>query len=100
MVSRASRADRFRTIRDAIMAEVGRMKLIAPSIRELNCGSFHIVYAYRGAYGHGRGHNIQIWPERRLDAGHMMSDHKVANVDWNDRDDVSIIQRPKWRLGE
>jgi hypothetical protein len=74
------------------------MKMIGPSTLELFCGPFRIIYAHPGACGPGRGHNLQIWPGRRLDDGHMVSEDKVANVDWNDRDEVSIIsfRSGKW----
>lgn len=91
MAIKASRPERFRVLRDAIMAQAGRMRLTGPSTGELFCGPFRIIYAYPGAYGPGRGHNIQIWPGRRLDHGHMSSEDKVANVDWNNRDEISII---------
>jgi hypothetical protein len=80
------------------MSKAGRMKLVGPSTRELLCGSFRIIYAFPGAYEPGRAYNMQIWPGRRLDDGRMVSEDKVANVDWNDRDEVTIIsyRSGKW----
>ncbi len=91
MPVKPSRAERFRVIRDAIMAHGSRIRLREASTREMSCGPFYIVYTFPGAFGSGRGHNLQIWPGRRVDSGHMIGEDKVANVDWNDRDEVDIL---------
>lgn len=93
-------ADRFRVIRDAIMANAKLMRpsrdLPAPGHWELKCGNFWIMYAEPGASGFRkgelRGHNLQIWPGAKDSGwGHTLYDDKVANVDWDENCNVEIL---------
>ncbi|MDP3673767.1 MAG: hypothetical protein Q8R44_01525 [Novosphingobium sp.] len=91
---RRTQAVRFREIRDAIMAQSNRMKPTRdcrPAGRELRCGPFRITFYPPGAWGPGRGYNLNIWRGAKVDGGHLVSSQKVANVDWDQRDNVDIL---------
>ena len=91
---RRTRADRFREIRDAIMAQSTRMKPNRgpyPAGREMRCGPFSIHFHPPGALGPRRSCNIAIWPAGIIDCGHLVLGDKVANVDWDQRDNVDIL---------
>jgi len=86
-MQRRPRADRFREIRDEVM------KRIAPrdgQIMMLHCGPFQIMVCPPGTLGYNRGFNFQIWPGGRSDHGIVLYEGKVANVDWDLQDRVSI----------
>lgn len=100
MPTQPTRAERFRTIRDAIMANAHLMRtpkeFRRPGLWELRCGNFWIVYAEPGASGFRKGmlreHNLQIWPGARNDGwGLTLYDYKAANVDWDDRGNIEIL---------
>lgn len=92
---RRTRAERFREIRDAIMAQSARMKpMSVPGPvggREMRCGSFYIQFHPPGAFGPRRGSNLAIWPDGVIDDGHLMLGDKVANVDWDQHDTIDIL---------
>ena len=39
----------------------------------------------------GRPYNLQIWPGGQEDTGHIVHSNKVANVDWDQWDNVEIL---------
>lgn len=86
-----TRAARFLAIRDAIMAEAHRMRPCEHGCKQLAVGPFLIFYAPPGACGLGRGYNLQIWPGGSARWGVVMQANKVANVDWNQWDEVDIL---------
>ena len=91
---RRTRADRFREIRDAIMAQSAGMKPSRgpyPAAREMRCGPVSIHFHPPGALGPRRGCNIVIWPAGIIDCGHLVLGDKVANVDWDQRDNFDIL---------
>lgn len=91
---RRTRTVRFREIRDAIMAQSGRMKPTRgcrPAGRELRCGLFLITFYPPGAWGPGRGYNLNIWPAGVIDRGLLVLGDKVVNVDWDQFDNVNIL---------
>ena len=85
-----SRAARFLLIRDAIFAHSKRMRRAQFGGLELQCGPFLIHYLPPGAML-GRPYNMQIWPYGAEDLGHIVHQNKVANVDWDQWDNVDII---------
>lgn len=93
-MARITRADRFRAIRDAVMASSHKMRPHPEysGIREMAVGPFMIHFSPQGALGLLRGANMQIWPggdpaERPFGIYHA---NKVANVDWWQDGDVEI----------
>lgn len=85
-----TRKQRFLVLRDAIMAHKKAMRVLRPGEHELLCGPFKILYMFEGGR-HGRGYNLNIWPGAKQWGGMTSYDHKVANVDWNERDEVDIL---------
>ena len=85
-----SRSARFLKIRDALLAASPPMRPIRSGISEITVGPFMIVYAIPGAMP-GRAFNMQIWPAGEEQGGHILHGDKVANVDWDQSDNVAII---------
>lgn len=85
-----SRAARFLRIRDALLANLPPMRPVASGISEIAVGPFLIVYAIPGALP-GRPFNMQIWPAGVEQDGYILQGNKVANVDWDQLDNVEIL---------
>lgn len=86
----STRAQRFLILRDAILANPHRIRQVSPLHCELICGPFLISWHLPGSIP-GRYFNMNIWPGREQGWGHMMHGHKVANVDWDQFDNVDIL---------
>jgi hypothetical protein len=84
-----TRKERFLVIRDLVLAHTKRMKPDQLSSRQLRCGPFLIAYNYPGRLS--PKYNLQIWPGGAQDGGHIVQGDKVANVDWDQYDNVEII---------
>jgi hypothetical protein len=67
------------------------MRQIDQGRYELAVGPFLIQYANPGALGPGRLFNMAIWPGGAQDGSHIAHANKVANVDWDQRDNVDIV---------
>lgn len=85
-----TRAARFLKLRDAIMAHSRFMKKGALGGTELACGPYRISFRPPGTMP-GRPYNLQIWPGGKEDMGHIMHSNKVANVDWDQWDNIEIL---------
>lgn len=87
----ATRAERFRIIRDAIMSTLEDAPARDQFATKLSIPPFQAVYS-RNRAGYGP-HNLQIWPDAKMDAECGMLEHgdKVANVSWDDDDTVEIV---------
>ena len=91
-----SRAARFLKLRDAIMAHSKFTKTGTLGKLELACGPYQISF-WPPESMPGRSYNLQIWPGGKEDSGHIMHTNKVANVDWDQWDNVEILT---FRSGE
>ena len=85
-----TRANRFRNIRDAILANVKPAQSKMNGHASFSIGEFLIDYAIPGAFP-GRPFNMSIWPSGTQDRGHIVQGDKVANVDWDQADNIQII---------
>lgn len=85
-----SRAARFLVIRDAVLANTDRMRRRSRGTFELALGPFLILYSIPGAI-RGRPYNMQIWPAGVQTCGYITQGDKVANVDWDQWDNIVIL---------
>lgn len=67
------------------------MHEVYPGIKELAVGPFLIHYAVPRAFDPARRYNMTIWPAGAQDGGHILQGNKVANVVWDQWDQVRII---------
>lgn len=88
---KGTRAARFLVIRDAILSSSHSMRQIGPGRREMAVGPFLIHYSIPGVWGPGRPFNLAIWPGGAQDSGYVMQANKVANVDWDQGNNVDIL---------
>jgi hypothetical protein len=91
-----TRAARFLKIRDAVLARSRDFKPRGNGEYELAAGEFFILYSIQGSIP-GRPYNLQIWPSGSQNQGHVLHGPKVANVDWDQWDNVDILS---FRSGE
>ncbi len=90
-----TRAARFSSLRTAILDHSQLMRPLAPFTKELTVGSFLIYYSTPGAYA-GSESSIEIWPGGVEDRGHIVQGDKVANVHWDNLDNIRFLS---WKSG-
>lgn len=91
--SNRTREERFRVIRDEVMELSGRMVITRPGEPcglVMQCGPFKIACYSPGALAPHRGCNLNIWPGAHIDHGRLVTKNKVANVDWDEFDNIEI----------
>ena len=57
----------------------------------MQCSHFKIVFYPRRALAPDRDCNLNIWLGSQFYSGHLSTQHKVANVDWDQFDNVEIL---------
>lgn len=91
--SNRTREERFREIRDGVMGMSGRMVLTRPGRPcglVMQCGPFKIVFYPPGTFASCWASNLNIWPGARIECGRLVTENKVANVDWDEFDNIKI----------